>query len=274
MCSAARMFAAAPYRLLVLLCITNAVVAAPVRTARRGSASASAQVSSNDTTINWTVEPSEASATTTRRLVSFNFDWHPPDEGPTWGQNASVLTIDLSNKRLRALAAAMGEVGAVLRIGGSEGDDAVYDIDGACARTRGGSGVPDPAYCLTMPRWQEVLRFASDSGLDVAFGLNVMYGRNCTKRCSPQPCGAAIEGACSAWDPSNALALMEYTAKHGLKVGGFEVGALPSAQSTMPPPSAHPTAGVWRGQPCGLVPRECPTPPRTRCAVTVPAVCN
>merc|ERR1712166_1032583 len=101
------------------------------------------------TTIDWTVEPSEASAQTSDKLVSFNFDWHPPDEGPTWGQNASVLTIDLQNPRLRALSKAMSP--AVLRIGGSEGDDAVYDIDSACRRSRGGSGVPDPAYCMTMP---------------------------------------------------------------------------------------------------------------------------
>ena len=31
--------------------------------------------------INWTVEPSEASAVTSAKLVSFNFDWHPGDEG-------------------------------------------------------------------------------------------------------------------------------------------------------------------------------------------------
>lgn len=176
------------------------------------------------TTIDWTLEPSEAAATTSEKLVSFNFDWHPPDEGPTWGQNASIVTIDLQNPRLRTLAAAMSP--AVLRIGGSEGDDAVYDMEGGCSKSRGGSGVADPAYCMTVPRWNELLHFAKDTGLSVAFGVNVMYGRNCTVRCKNQPCGAGNTGygTCSPWDPSNAIALMEYTAAHNLSIGGFEVG--------------------------------------------------
>lgn len=176
------------------------------------------------TTIDWTLEPSEAAAETSEKLVSFNLDWHPSDEGPTWGQNASIVTIDLQNQRLRALAKAMSP--AVLRIGGSEGDDAVYDMGAACSKSRGGSGVPDPAYCMTVPRWNELLHFAEDTGLSVAFGVNVMYGRNCTTRCTPQPCGAGNTGygTCSPWDPSNAIALMEYTAAHNLSIGGFEVG--------------------------------------------------
>lgn len=178
------------------------------------------------TIIDWTVEPSEAAGLTSSRLVSFNLDWHP--KGLTWGQNASIMTIDLENPRLRALSAAMSP--AYLRIGGSEGDDAVYDIDGACARSRGGSGVPDRAYCLSMTRWRDILHYAHDTGLSVAFGLNVMYGRNCTVRCSPQPCSARVVPPCSGWDPTNAVALIEHTAAllkaDGLAgaLAGFEVG--------------------------------------------------
>ena len=174
---------------------------------------------SDATKVSWTVEPSAEGGRTTRRLVSFNFDWHPSDEGPTWGKNASVLTIDLQNKRLKNLARAMSP--AFLRVGGSEGDDAVYDIDGACSRSRGGSGVPDPAYCMTVPRWKELMGFATDAGLDVAFGLNVMYGRNCTTRCAKQPCPAGNTGygTCSPWDPSNAIALLNLTASLGYGAG-------------------------------------------------------
>jgi hypothetical protein len=132
------------------------------------------------TTINWTAEPSEPAGKTTRRLVSFNFDWHPADEGPTWGQNASLLTIDLQNARLRKLATAMSP--AFLRLGGSEADDAVFNFSDACSKSRGGSGVVDPAYCLTPARWEEILQFAADTKLDVAFTLNVMYGRNCVSK--------------------------------------------------------------------------------------------
>ena len=93
--------------------------------------------------VNWVMYPGAPTATTSRRLVSFNLDWHPPHEGPTWGQNASVVTIDLQNKRLRALATALSP--AYLRVGGSEGDDAVYDIPtGTCARAKA-----DPAFCLS-----------------------------------------------------------------------------------------------------------------------------
>jgi hypothetical protein len=84
----------------------------------------------------------------------------------------------------------------------------------------------DKAYCMTIPRWNELLHFGSSTGLSIAFGVNVMYGRNCTTRCAQQPCGAGNTGygTCDAWDPSNAVALMEYTAAHNLSIGGFEVG--------------------------------------------------
>ena len=175
--------------------------------------------------VSWTAELSEPLAETSERLVSFNFDWHPANEGPTWGENASLLTIDLKNERLKALASAMSP--AVLRLGGSEGDDAVYDVDGKwCQRSRGGSGVPDKAYCLTMKRWEEILDFASQTEVDVEFGVNVMYGRNCTKRCEPQPCAAGNTGygTCSAWDPSNAIALLNYTAARKLRLYAVAVG--------------------------------------------------
>ena len=164
------------------------------------------------THIDWTAEPSEPAALTSSRLVSFNYDWHPPNEGPTWGQNASIVTIDLQNPRLRALSAAMSP--AYLRIGGSEGDVAVYDLGGACSRL----GATSADFCLTMARWEEILTYANDTGLTVVFGLNVMYGRNCTAPPAP-----AVP-TCTAWDPSNAMALLEHTAQLGLPIGGFEVG--------------------------------------------------
>jgi heparanase 1 len=79
---------------------------------------------------------------------------------------------------------------------------------------------------MTTKRWEEVLGFAKDTGLSVAFGLNVMYGRNCTIRCAHQPCAAGNTGygTCSPWDPSNAIALLKHTAQKGLAIGGFEVG--------------------------------------------------
>ena len=68
---------------------------------------------------------------------------------------------------------------------------------------------------MTVPvhRWKGLLQFASEAGIGVAFGLNVMYGRNCTTRCA---------------NPSNAIALVNLTASLGYGVGkgigAFEVG--------------------------------------------------
>lgn len=136
--------------------------------------------------------------------------------GEKWG-NASCLTIDLENPRLRAAAAALAP--AVLRLGGSPEDSVVFDTGGcvpgapfegfACSQT--GSKTYG---CLTPARWTALLQFAHDTGLQLVYGLNACYGR---------------ANGTAPMDVSNAEALMRYTATEvdpavASALYGFELG--------------------------------------------------
>ena len=107
---------------------------------------------------------------TDERYVSANLDWHLDSEEPPGWVNASVLVIPLDNPALLQLTAALAP--AVLRIGGSEGDLATYQVLGtecdASNRT---------AFCLSMARWQAINNFAAATNTSIAFGLNCMAGR-------------------------------------------------------------------------------------------------
>ena len=105
--------------------------------------------------------------------ISFNFDWHLNDE---FGWiNASILTLNLSDTRLRTLAAALAP--AHLRVGGSQGDMVVYDVRGTeCAQAS--TKFANTTFCLTMARWEEINDFAASTGLTIAMGLNCMAGRD------------------------------------------------------------------------------------------------
>ena len=72
--------------LLAVAMITVATNATPSASTVAAPASSATPFS-----VNWVMYPGAATAMTTRKLVSFNLDWHPPREGPTWGQNASYV---------------------------------------------------------------------------------------------------------------------------------------------------------------------------------------
>ena len=68
---------------------------------------------------------------------------------------------------------------SVLRIGGSEGDVLCYDVpdfNSTCADMN----QTDPLMCLPMKRYEQLLQFASDTGLNLVFGLNAVYGAWCS----------------------------------------------------------------------------------------------
>eukprot|EP00038_Savillea_parva_P011457 m.197685 g.197685 ORF g.197685 m.197685 type:complete len:577 (-) comp20191_c0_seq1:24-1754(-) len=130
-------------------------------------------------------------------FLSFNFDWNLNVTAVDAWTNASIgWTLDLQSHKLRMLASAMAP--ANLRIGGSPEDTAEYQGFGdghVCS-----SYAMAHHTCLTPARWEEIIEFAEACGLRIVFGLNIMYGR-----------GADGTGS---WDPSNARALLTYTATH------------------------------------------------------------
>ncbi|EDQ88010.1 uncharacterized protein MONBRDRAFT_26729 [Monosiga brevicollis MX1] len=151
------------------------------------------------------------SATSSDSYVSFNFDWHTASEGASW-VNASVLNIDFENPRLRALARAMAP--AYLRIGGSEGDLASYLVN---TQAPPSDCAAMPEFCLTMPRWRQLIEFCQDTGLRLVFGLNICAGRNNT---GALPC----QDPNAPWNGTNTFELLQYTAQNNLTVAGFELG--------------------------------------------------
>lgn len=115
--------------------------------------------------------------------VSANLDYHyDGEEWPAW-KGCSVLNMSLTEPNLVYLASQLSP--AILRIGGSEGDDVIYATP----------STPCPfntSFCLTPTRWGEIGAFAKQTGMTVAFGLNALSGRQ-NKTCRRCP-----------WDPANA----------------------------------------------------------------------
>eukprot|EP00045_Choanoeca_perplexa_P012265 m.133243 g.133243 ORF g.133243 m.133243 type:complete len:656 (+) comp15945_c0_seq2:51-2018(+) len=138
-------------------------------------------------------------------FISFNFDWHLSTEEPPKWINMSVQLIDLSNPMLLAAASALAP--GHLRIGGSEGDKVVYDVDGdGCAKWS--NVTVDPGFCLSMTRWREIVSFSQATGVRLVFGLN---GMNRPDDNSPS-------------NFTNIEAFLAYTARTKLPVYGFEFG--------------------------------------------------
>ena len=69
----------------------------------------------------------------------------------------------------------------------------------------------DPLMCLSMERYQELIAFASSTGIKFVFGLNAVWGREMHDL--SKPLGL-----------TNIDALLAYTAAHTLPVYGFELG--------------------------------------------------
>jgi hypothetical protein len=139
-------------------------------------------------------------------FVSFNLDWHKNnEESPDW-INMSAILLNLDNPLLIQATKALSP--GHLRIGGSEGDVLVYDVpskNSSCASR----GVTDALMCLTMPRWEKLVAFADQTGVQLVFGLNAMNGRKDNQ---------------SPLDFTNIEAFLSYSAEHKLKVKGFELG--------------------------------------------------
>lgn len=114
---------------------------------------------------------------------------------------ATAQLVDLNNKYLRAAAKAIAP--GKLRVGGSEGDEVYYDVDG--------SGCPPdtaPGMCLSMERWKELGSFAQQTGMSLVFGLNAMRRA----------------GKSDPLNFTNIEAFLRYTKDNDVPVYGFELG--------------------------------------------------
>ena len=198
-------------------------------------------------------------ATVPPTFLSFNFDWNlNGTKNDAWTDASFGWTLDLQNPRLRALAKALSP--ANLRIGGSDADSAVYS-----EAFPGGTACPPDVIakhvCLTPSRWDEVVEFANDTGLRIAFTLNMMAGR-----CGKPSCGHTGSGP---WDPSNAKALLTYTAKKhpDFSQHGFELGTIATLSrfAALSCPSRSPPKGsLVQATSSSSSSRRSRPPPRSR----------
>lgn len=111
-------------------------------------------------------------ATVPETFLSFNFDWNlNVSHGDAWTNASFGWTLDLQDKRLRALAKALSP--ANLRIGGSDADSAVYNEE-----FPGGIECPEEVIakhqCLSPSRWDQTIAFADEVDLRIVFTLNMM----------------------------------------------------------------------------------------------------
>jgi heparanase 1 len=138
-------------------------------------------------------------------FAAFAMDFHPAAEGPTWGLNASILEVDLTNPALVSYAHSLAP--GILRLGGSQAGSMLMYTDFPQ------DNVTCPAhfyYCLSRARWDEIVSFARTTGVRLMLDLNLI-GPN-------QQSGN--------WEAqlSNIKSLFAYTASSKSHVAAWEVG--------------------------------------------------
>jgi heparanase 1 len=151
-------------------------------------------------------------------FVSTTLDWWPLHT-EAW-DNSSVIHADLTHPNLKAAVRGLSPL--FIRIGGSQADSAFYNMSDMSTITSDEATQMASAceerreLCLSMQRWDEVLKFAHDSGARIVFTL--AYIRH-TRDASGQ-------NDQHDWDSTNARQLLQYTAqsKYASTVFGFELG--------------------------------------------------
>jgi heparanase 1 len=131
--------------------------------------------------------------------------WNPDaDRVETGSGTHDAPVFDFDRPRLDRLTAALAP--AYLRLGGSESDKIYYHL------SPGGDpeAVP-PGYesVLTREQWDAVCGFARRVGVELVFTLNA---------------GPGARDASGAWDPENAIELLDDTVERGCPVSLWELG--------------------------------------------------
>jgi heparanase 1 len=161
------------------------------------------------------VSTREAVVTVPPTFLGFTLDWWPTPENTEGFNSSTVLKIDFSNPRLRALARALGP--STLRVGGSLDNVVRYlvgDADEAwCNAPLTFRGVTyAEGLCLNMSRWAALVDFVETAlapGSALVFGLQL-----------------DLAGGEGPYNGTNALAFLEAVAASGATPGAlaFELG--------------------------------------------------
>lgn len=157
------------------------------------------------------IDRARPAAETDARFLSFAIDtaqvvggefWAPPGQGRGLLKTHAVGRYDFERPRLRRLAAALAP--AYLRIGGTDADRTVYQLDDRPVPAAAGA-----RWVLTRERWDQVNQFARALDLRVVFTLNA---------------GPSARDGRGDWDPTNARALIAYSRDRGHPVDVWELG--------------------------------------------------
>lgn len=170
--------------------------------------------------------------------ISTTLDWW--SIGTEGWENSSVINADLLHPQL--IAAASGLRPYILRIGGSQADEILYNmepsLEGKNRRRNSSSNgttttIDDfdikianecrkhPQKCLTKDRWDTVLKFAQQTGARIVF--TVAYVRHTRGENNGED---HTKNDVQDWDSRNARRFLEYTYtnKDGGTLFGFELG--------------------------------------------------
>lgn len=143
------------------------------------------------------------------KYVSYTLDVSSIHNG-TWG-----ASYDLTNVAYRELVKQLGP--AYMRMGGTGEDALTYDFstqDTDDTQIRTSADIPDRV--LTKSMWDEMNTFATETSLEIVFGLNNFKGWE----------DSGNENH-TWWDSSNARSLIQYTLEMSYPVVGWELGNEP-----------------------------------------------
>ncbi|XP_065189254.1 uncharacterized protein LOC135819881 [Sycon ciliatum] len=157
------------------------------------------------------IDTSKAVATVPEYFRGFTCDWwrhNNPSYGDDW-RMAGMLTLDLTSTRLKKMFTNL--VPALWRIGGTPEDEVVYAIGNApeCPpdQIQNSTNYPGPL-CLTPERFKDIVMFAHETGVHLAFGLSGAYGRASGK---------------DNFNSTNSHELLKYAAANKLPIFAFEL---------------------------------------------------
>jgi len=117
--------------------------------------------------------------------------------------------FNFSRPRLINMAKALSP--ALLRVGGTTGDEVYYDLSDPPLSDPPGNY----SYIMTKAEYDNLNQFVAEIGYELVFGLNL----------GP---GARLTDSISSWNSTNAQDLLKYTAQMQYPVLGFELGNEPN----------------------------------------------